>query len=107
MSVRIHELAKRLNLDGKDLLALLKERRYVAADTKSVSSTISTIYAEEIEKEFGAKQPLAPAAEAAEAPASPAAPPAVEASKVRMPAGLFVKTTTDLAREKEAAKAAL
>jgi translation initiation factor IF-2 len=117
MSVRIHELAKRLNLDGKDLLALLKERRYVAADTKSVSSTVSTIYAEEIEKEFGVKTPPAPAAEPASAPPEPTpsleAPaadnglPAADGAKVRFPAGVFVKTTTDLAREKEAAKVAL
>jgi translation initiation factor IF-2 len=107
MSVRIHELAKRLNLDGKDLLALLKERRYVAADTKSVSSTVSTIYAEEIEKEFGPKVPVAPAAEAAPVAAPVAPPPVADPAKARMPVGIFVKTTTDLAREKEAAKAAL
>ena len=41
MSVRIHELAKRINMEGKDLLALLTERGYIAADTKSVSSTDS------------------------------------------------------------------
>ena len=39
MSIRIHELAKRYNMEGKDLLALLKERGWVSADTKSVSST--------------------------------------------------------------------
>ena len=51
------------------MLALLKERGYVAADTKSVSSTISKIYVEEIDKEFAAK---APAVEAAAAPVAPA-----------------------------------
>ena len=55
MSIRIHELAKRHNMEGKDMLALLKARGYVAADTKSVSSTLSKIYEEEIEKEFAAK----------------------------------------------------
>ena len=44
-------------MEGKDILALLKERGYVAADTKSVSSTVSKIYLEEIEKEFAAKAP--------------------------------------------------
>jgi translation initiation factor IF-2 len=110
MSVRIHELAKRLNMDGKDLLALLKERRYVAADTRSVSSTVSTIYAEEIEKEIRAKQPAAPAAEAAPPAAAPppaeAHSPSSDGSHVRLPAGVFVKTTGDLAREKEAARIA-
>jgi translation initiation factor IF-2 len=41
MSIRIHELAKKHNMEGRDMLALLKERGYVAADTKSVSSTVS------------------------------------------------------------------
>ena len=50
MSIRIHELAKKYNMEGRDMLALLKERGYVAADTKSVSSTLSKIYVEEIEK---------------------------------------------------------
>jgi translation initiation factor IF-2 len=67
MSTRIHELAKKHNMEGKDMLALLKERGYVAADTKSVSSTVSKIYVEEIEKEFAAKAPPAPP------PATPAA----------------------------------
>ena len=52
MSLRIHELAKRINMEGKELLALLKARNWVSADTKSVSSTVSKIYIEEIEKEF-------------------------------------------------------
>ena len=55
MSLRIHELAKRINMDGKELLTLLKARGWVAADTKSVSSTVSKIYIEEIEKEFAAR----------------------------------------------------
>ena len=55
MSIRIHELAKKHNMEGRDMLALLKERGYVAADTKSVSSTVSKIYIEEIDKEFAAK----------------------------------------------------
>ena len=69
MSIRIHELAKRHNMEGKDMLALLKARGYVAADTKSVSSTLSKIYKEEIEKEFAAKAAKA-AAEAAAVPPS-------------------------------------
>ncbi len=65
MSIRIHELAKRHNMDGKELLALLKERGYVSADTKSVSSTLSKIYEEEIDKEFAQKAAAAAAAAAA------------------------------------------
>ncbi|HEX3730448.1 MAG TPA: translation initiation factor IF-2 [Opitutaceae bacterium] len=100
MSVRIHELAKRLNMEGKDLLALLKERGYVASDTKSVSSTVSKIYEELLVKEFVPK---------ADAPAPAAAPAAVveeDAPKARAPVGVFVKTKEDIDRQKEAAKAA-
>ncbi|MGA2018498.1 MAG: translation initiation factor IF-2 [Opitutaceae bacterium] len=98
MSIRIHELAKKHNMEGREMLALLKERGYVAADTKSVSSTVSKIYVEEIEKEFAAKAPpeLA-AAKPAPAPSAPAAEPA----KPRMPVGIFVKTAQDVARERE------
>jgi translation initiation factor IF-2 len=124
MSIRIHELAKRYNMEGRDLLTLLKERGYVAADTKSVSSTVSKIYVEEIEKEFGGKAvpatPVAaegaapaptptpaPAAAVAETPSVAAAPeptaPAVDPAKARMPVGMFVRSAEDIARSKEAA----
>src|ERR1700677_4511586 len=109
MSIRIHELAKKHNMEGRDMLSLLKERGYVAADTKSVSSTVSKIYVEEIDKEFAAKAPapaaaplatLAPVAPVAPvAPAAPAPAPAAEPSKA--PAGIFVKTAQDVARERE------
>ncbi len=116
MSLRIHELAKRYNMEGKDMLALLKERGYVSADTKSVSSTVGKIYIEEIEKEFAAKAATA-ASSAAEAgtsvatvgPASTAtmAAPAIEETpRLRMPPGAFVKTKEDVDREKEAAAVA-
>ncbi|MBI2517310.1 MAG: translation initiation factor IF-2 [Opitutae bacterium] len=96
MSIRIHELAKRHNMEGKDMLTLLKERGYVSADTKSVSSTVANIYVDEIDKEFAAKAPVAvPAAEP-----SPAVP---EVSQVRLPAGVFVKSAQDVVREKEEA----
>ncbi len=104
MSIRIHELAKRHNMEGKDMLALLKQRGYVSADTKSVSSTVSKIYEEEIDKEFAAKaapKPVEPK------PAAPVAEPVHEAPKLKMPAGVFVKSAQDIAREKEARAAAL
>ena len=71
----------------------------MSADTKSSSSTVSKIYFDEIEKEFGAK--AAPVA--APEPVSPVAAAAPEASKVKIPAGVFVKSTQDVAREKEVA----
>ncbi len=107
MSLRIHELAKRINMEGKELLTLLKKRGWVAADTKSVSSTVSKIYIEEIEKEFAAKA-TAPAAHA-EAPAAAPAAPTVETDvqpKVVLPAGVFVKSKEDIQREHEVAAAA-
>jgi len=83
------------------MLALLKERGYVAADTKSVSSTVSKIYIEEIDKEFAAKTQVSAPVAAVEAPAPvPAAAPA-DAAKARSPIGIFVKTAQDVAREKE------
>jgi translation initiation factor IF-2 len=101
MSARIHEIAKQYSVEPKDMLAWLKEQGYVSADTKSVSSTVSKIYYEEIEKKFGVK-PAEPVAEPA-----PPAPLEAEPSKLRLPAGVFVKSAQDVVREKEeAAKAA-
>jgi len=97
MSIRIHELAKKHNMEGRDMLALLKERGYVAADTKSVSSTISKIYVEEIDKEFAKKAPEV----AAPVPVPVAPVPVVEAAPARSPVGMFVKTAQDVARERE------
>ena len=97
MSIRIHELAKRHNMEAKEMLALLKERGFVSPDTKSVSSTLNKIYEEEIEKEFAAK------AAALVAPAPVVAPSPAPAPRVPM-----VKSVEDIAREKAdaAAKAA-
>ena len=100
MSIRIHELAKRHHMEGKDMLALLKERGYVSADTKSVSSTVSKIYEQEIDQEFAAK------AAAAKPVVAPVVEP-VEAPKLKMPTGAFVKSAQDIVREKEARAAAL
>ncbi|AOS42983.1 Translation initiation factor IF-2 [Lacunisphaera limnophila] len=106
MSIRIHELAKKLSMDNKDLMSLLKERGYPA---KSVSSTVDNITAEALEQEIAAKNPPpAPAAPEVHA-AEPASTPAtvLEPSKVKLPAGVFVKSAQDILREKEeAAKAA-
>ncbi len=116
MSIRIHELAKRHNMEGKDMLALLKELSFVAADTKSVSSTVSKIYEEEFEKHMAAKNAAkaaaAPVVETPPAPAASVAPsepervsagvaPAVFTTK--QPAGVMVKSAQDIAREKEEA----
>jgi len=105
MSIRIHELAKRHNMEGKEMLALLKERGYVSADTKSVSSTVSKIYEEEVEKEFAIIAKQKADKELADNPPKPVEI-VVEAPKARMPVGAFVKSAQDITREKEAIVAA-
>src|SRR5690349_20113423 len=111
MSIRIHKLAEELGLDNKEMMSLLKERKIIAADVKSVSSTVDNISASSLREEFAAKKAVAtpPAA----APATVATNPTVEAaetpgsaSKVMAPTGAFVKSKQDLDREKEAAAAA-
>src|SRR6185295_514778 len=95
MSARIHEIAKQYNVEPKEMLSWLKEQGYVAADTKSVSSTVSKIYYDEIAKKYG-KPAAAPAAPAAVPP-----PVVTEASAIKLPAGVFVKSAADIVREKE------
>ncbi len=106
MSIRIHELAKELHMENKELITLLKERKIIAPDVKSPSSTVDNISASALREEFAAKiaaANAAPAAPVAEAPApvDPAAAP-----KVNLPTGVFVKSKSDIDREKEAAAAA-
>ena len=101
MSARIHEIAKQYNVEPKDMLSWLKEQGYIAADTKSVSSTVSKIYYDEIEKKYGKPAP----APVVEAPA--AAPVVAEEPKLRLPAGVFVKSAQDIVREKEEAAKAI
>ncbi|MBI5382877.1 MAG: translation initiation factor IF-2 [Opitutae bacterium] len=97
MSIRIHELAKKIGIDNKELLSLLKERKF---DVKSVSSTIDNISAEALVEELKSKY-TAPAAEAAvEAVVSPAAEEPASVAKVKLPPGIFVKSKLDIEREK-------
>ncbi len=100
MSIRIHELAKRHNMPGKEMLAFLKELGYVSADTQSVSSTVNKIYEEEVDKLFAQR-----AAEAAAASTPTAEPETASAqpSKVSLPA-VFVKSKDDVEREREEAR---
>ena len=96
MSSRIHEIAKQYNVEPKDMLGWLKEQGYVSADTRSVSSTVSKIYYDEIEKKYG-KKPT----EAAVAVAIAAPEPEAEQPKLKLPPGVFVKSADDVVREKE------
>ncbi|MDX2187918.1 MAG: translation initiation factor IF-2 [Opitutaceae bacterium] len=95
MSIRIHELAKKIGMDNKQLLSLLKERHY---DVKSVSSTIDNISAEALEQEFKGKFKVDSAADvpvAAEPVPAPA--PSVAAPQPR------VKSAEEVAKEREQA----
>lgn len=101
MSIRIHELAKRHNMEGKEMLAFLKERGYVSADTRSVSSTVNKIYEEEVDKEFATRAASTPA------PVSPVADTSAESTEsAKGPVGTFVKSREDITREREEAKLA-
>jgi translation initiation factor IF-2 len=108
MSIRIHKLAEELGLENKELMALLKERKIIASDVKSVSSTVDNISASALREEFAPKKAVAQAAPAAPtpAPASTADAEVPGTSKVTMPAGVFVKSKQDIDREKEAVAAA-
>jgi len=109
MSIRIHELAKKIGMDNKQLLALLKERKH---DVKSVSSTIDNISAEAIEQEFAHLVVTPPAAEAA-AQTAPAPLPgvlpkptnqlqeAMPTFTTKQPTGPMVRSVQDIVREKE------
>ena len=72
MSIRIHKLAEELGMDNPKMMALLKERKIIAADVKSVSSTVDNINASALRDEFAPK--AKPAAPVAEQPAPVAAP---------------------------------
>jgi translation initiation factor IF-2 len=119
MSIRIHELAKKIGMDNKQLLSLLKERKY---DVKSVSSTIDNISAEAIEQEFGNKgtgdagtvesaPPVSVSASAGGAGGGSAvaevASPKLTAGEspqsftTKLPTGIMVRSAQDIAREKE------
>ena len=113
MSIRIHELAKKIGMDNKQLLSLLKERKY---DVKSVSSTIDNISADAIEQEFASqtKSVSAPednssgsdtqvatedAATSVQVETSPGQAP--HSFTTKLPAGVMVKSAQDIVREKD------
>lgn len=101
MSVRIHELAKKIGLTNPELIDLLKERGY---KVKTASSTVDNISAESLVEEFAAKaEETARAQEAAAA--SKAAEEAAAAKPVK-PSGPFVKSKADIEREREEREAA-
>src|SRR3954470_13555912 len=106
MSIRIHELAKELGLENKEMITLLKERKIIAPDVKSVSSTVDNINASALRDEFASKKPVAAPATAEAAPVKSGPPPVEHPAdvpntppKVVIPTGVFVKSRQDLDRE--------
>ena len=105
MSVRIHELAKRIGMDNKELLALLKGRGF---DVKTVSSTVDPISADALESELKSTQAavsasMEPSAETAAAPEGGETEPAFS---TKLPHGAFVRSAAEIAEEKAEAEKA-
>lgn len=113
MSIRIHKLAEELGLDNKEMMALLKERKIISQDVKSVSSTVDNINASALREEFASKAPVTPPPAAVTSAPAPSAGDVVTQTTAgtseASPAKLVipsVKSKLDIDREKEAAVAA-
>ena len=113
MSIRIHQLSKKIGIENKELLSLLQERGF---NVTSASSTIDNISADALVDEFEAKaneeakkaEEAAKASDRSEATgANGGAPAPKEATGPRLPPGVFVKSAEQVAKEKEEALAAL
>jgi translation initiation factor IF-2 len=96
MSIRVHELAKKIGKENKDTIEILKEYNLAV---KSVSSTVDNITAEAIIEKYGS-QP-----EEAEAPQKPEVKD-TEPKKPTLPPGVFVKSAEQVKKEHEAKEAA-
>ncbi|BET67570.1 hypothetical protein ASA1KI_24880 [Opitutales bacterium ASA1] len=104
MSIRIHQLSKKIGMDNKELLALLRDRGY---SVTSASSTVDNISAESLIEEFGDKggsdadaatepteeenahaeleSPVTESTEQSVAPLAPATPPVAAPAPVPVP----------------------
>ena len=60
MKIRIHELAKELGVEKETMMALLKERRMIPADVRSVSSPVDSISDAALRTEFANKLRASP-----------------------------------------------
>jgi translation initiation factor IF-2 len=107
MSIRIHQLSKKIGIENKNLVTLLQERGF---NVTSASSTIDNISADALVDEFAAKakeeaEKTAHAAKAAEGSTGKVdgegEPAPKQPAGLRLPAGVFVKSVAQVAREKE------
>jgi len=111
MSVRIHQIAKQIGMENKDLLKLLQERGFAV---KSVSSTIDNISAGSLVEELGNSEDVSesPAGEENKAETKSVETKPVETIPVetkptfKRPTGPIVRSAEQVAREKEEAKEA-
>jgi translation initiation factor IF-2 len=109
MSIRIHQLSKKVGIPNKDLLALLRERGF---SVMSASSTIDNISGDALISEFEAKTATAgkdveDTAGKGDSSVGGGEEPAVGGpSRPRLPAGVFVKSAEQVAKEKAEALAA-
>ena len=103
MSVRIHELAKRIGMDNKELLALLKGRGF---DVKTVSSTVDPISADALESELKGAHTAAAESPAVEAESAPAGDEAAPVFSTKLLQGAFVRSAAEIAQEKAEAEKA-
>ena len=100
MSIRIHQLAKKIGMENKALLEMLQSRGFAV---KSVSSTIDNISAESLVEEL---KPQEAETEVAEPEGVQADPEPEKPKGPVLPAGAIIKSVEVLEKEKQAAKEA-
>lgn len=98
MSVRVHQLAKQIDMENKELLELLQKRGF---EVKSVSSSIDNISAESIAEEFSKSKESEQSLKSSEQVNGEPVEKKVEAPV--LPVGAIVKSVEDIKREHEAA----
>lgn len=98
MSVRIHQLAKQIDMENKELLELLRDRGF---EVKSVSSTIDNISAESIVEEFSSDKKADDPSENISPPASKIPEEKKKPASPAFPEGSIVKSADDVKRERE------
>ena len=99
MSVRIHQLAKQIKMENKELLELLRGRGF---EVKSVSSTIDNISAESIVEEFSSDKKNDETSEQTEAVAIEVPEEAKKPNAPVFPEGAIVKSAEEIKQEREA-----
>jgi len=105
MSVRIHQIAKQIGMENKELLKLLQDRGFAV---KSVASTIDNISADSIIEEFQQKDTEAGAnpgaTDAKEVPATNKKADSSTKIVFKRPTGPIVRSKEDVERELEEKK---